>query len=675
MLNAAQFSAAKNSAETKMLQSLVFDENKVRKGYSAFKNDAKEVTDIFNEPWLRTEYDTSVRQAVTGEQFRRYRDDKDIYPYWRYLRTISLHPRDEHLKLVGNVYRIGDPEGDRVAPPDGFNCLPAGSLVLTPKGWIEIQDILPNQAIIGGSGNECNVSFVHKNMFDGSLVNIFSKYGSVLYTDNHRVLTTKGWVRSDAINKYDILINVRKEGLNPAICYINNCYAFGCNKIMAFAIKWKARMIKGFDSYIKLWDKHINPVFSDIKIVNRVKRPEIIQNRLLVFSGVGPEINMRSWVCNVPLNSAMQGFQFNIFSKPGRSNFKFFRNSPKRGIRFFCFTKIVMGKFSSGLIKILACFLFPIICIYPLCLYAISGISNRYIKFLKYFRDNSIIGNSPTLIQFLKSDELNSVQFMKNFGDAAPLNKFDSFDMFLYTSWFHNAMQLVADIKIQKYSGFVYNLTVENDVSFITKIGIVHNCGCSTEQLSDMDMEENGYKARTSDEAREDLKDVNPQFRFNPADQGILPKESHSYFEALPNANDANGTLFNITESSGKNITGLSAKGLHNLVEQVHKWKVEYHSDVKGNITFQNNELYTNIIFNHKSFKNIQHNSAGFEQLADTVTDPDECWSSWKNSDEQTSTLRNYIKGNYVVKTQDGIIINAYLVDNVNRFRVGCLVG
>lgn len=320
MLNAAQFSAAKSDAESKMIQSLVFDDNHVRQGYSAFKADAKEVTDIFNETWLRVEYDTSVRQAVAAEQFRSYRADKDLYPFWRYLHTTSRNPNIEHLQLVGNVYRIGDPESDAVFPPGNWNC------------------------------------------------------------------------------------------------------------------------------------------------------------------------------------------------------------------------------------------------------------------------------------------------------------------------------------------------------------------SCGSEQLSGMDMDEGGLSARTNEEAKADLdNEVNPQFRFNPADRGILPKESHTYFEILPNANAANGDLFNISGSS-KNQTGLAAKGLHNMVALVHQWKHDYHSDVKGTLTFQNKELYSNVIFNHKSFKAIQNNSAGFDQLADTVTNPDEVWSYWLDTNKQTITLRNYIKGNYVVKTQDGIITNAYLVDNVSRFRKGVII-
>lgn len=320
MLNAAQFSAAKNDAEVNMLiQASVFDENKVRKGYSEFKRDAKEITNIFNDTWLRTEYDTSVNQAVNAELFNRMKADADIYPYWEYERTISRNPRDEHLILVGNVYRIGDPDGDRCHPQNGWNC------------------------------------------------------------------------------------------------------------------------------------------------------------------------------------------------------------------------------------------------------------------------------------------------------------------------------------------------------------------GCGSRTLSDMEVEERGLKILSNDEAKETLKDVNQQFRFNSSIQGILPKEGHSYFEALPNANAANGELFNITGSSAQK-TKLGANGLHNMLHILHNWRHDHHSTIKGVITFQNSDLYTNIVFNQKSFKAIQNNSAGFELLADTVTKPNEVWSLWSDVEEQTDTKRIYIRDNYCVQTYNGTVINAYLVDDVNRFRHGCLI-
>lgn len=198
------------------------------------------------------------------------------------------------------------------------------------------------------------------------------------------------------------------------------------------------------------------------------------------------------------------------------------------------------------------------------------------------------------------------------------------------------------------------------------------NCGCGTEQVSDMEVDEDGIKVRTAEESAVDLKEVSPQFRFNPADQGILPKESHSYFEAMPNANSGDGDLFNIS-GSAKNSTKLKARGMHNMLEQMNDWKHEYHSTV-NTITFQNKSLLSNVVYNHKSFINIGKNPAGFEQLASTIMSPDEVWSQWTDETEQLNTLRTYIKGNYCVFTRNGTIVNAYLVDDVHGYRTGVIL-
>lgn len=122
MLNSFQFSAAKNAAECSLLQAALFDEDKNRKGFSEFKSDAKAITDVVQETWLRTEYDLAVKNTVQGELFNQMVDDKDLYPYWVYLQTDSAHPREDHLELVDRVFKIGDPDGDACFPSNGFNC-------------------------------------------------------------------------------------------------------------------------------------------------------------------------------------------------------------------------------------------------------------------------------------------------------------------------------------------------------------------------------------------------------------------------------------------------------------------------------------------------------------------------------------------------------------------------
>jgi hypothetical protein len=113
---------------------------------------------------------------------------------------------------------------------------------------------------------------------------------------------------------------------------------------------------------------------------------------------------------------------------------------------------------------------------------------------------------------------------------------------------------------------------------------------------------------------------------------------------------------------------------LHKFIEAWHIWQHEYHSDSLGNVVFQNQKLLTNIRFTNKSFHVIRNNLKGFENLPDTVMNPDECWSYWKDPHKQTDVYRNYIKGQYVVSTLNGEIQNGYLVDNISKYRKGVIV-
>lgn len=148
MLNAVQFSAAKTAAEGKLMQSQLFDEKNTIKSYPKFKKDAEEVTKISKTTWLRTEYETARRQAIAGDQFSRMQDDADLYPYWIYKGMMDDREREEHVELEDTVYRIGDPEGDIMYPPNGDNCRCEGEsaddqdlaekgLSVTPAGEIK----------------------------------------------------------------------------------------------------------------------------------------------------------------------------------------------------------------------------------------------------------------------------------------------------------------------------------------------------------------------------------------------------------------------------------------------------------------------------------------------------------------------------------------------------------
>jgi SPP1 gp7 family putative phage head morphogenesis protein len=118
MLNSYQFSAAKDIAETKSMQSLVYEAS----SFKDFKEKASEITNINNDQWLRVEMDACKRGTVQGEAFRQAESDKDLYPYWAYKTEDDGNVRPEHAALEGIVFMIGDPEGDACWPPVDWNC-------------------------------------------------------------------------------------------------------------------------------------------------------------------------------------------------------------------------------------------------------------------------------------------------------------------------------------------------------------------------------------------------------------------------------------------------------------------------------------------------------------------------------------------------------------------------
>jgi SPP1 gp7 family putative phage head morphogenesis protein len=207
------------------------------------------------------------------------------------------------------------------------------------------------------------------------------------------------------------------------------------------------------------------------------------------------------------------------------------------------------------------------------------------------------------------------------------------------------------------------------------------NCRCIGEPTDGQYLDENKLTPQTGAQARQLLEDnVDEQFRYNPAVQGPMPNK-HSYFQTLPNANGGNAELFNRPTPSkdGPELTGLGAKGMVHLLNIVHDWKQEYHTDGHGDIIFQNEGTLANVTLPAAAIHLISKHSAGFENIPDTIEHPDEIWSRWEDANQQRVVMRTYIlfgKTSYVVSTRDGIIIDAAACSNgaLNKFRKGILL-
>lgn len=211
------------------------------------------------------------------------------------------------------------------------------------------------------------------------------------------------------------------------------------------------------------------------------------------------------------------------------------------------------------------------------------------------------------------------------------------------------------------------------------------NCRCEGDSIDGDEVDDKGYSVNSNAQAKGFLdSDVDEQFRFNPADQGMLPKTG-SYFDVMANANKGDAKLFGLDNIySDDQLEGLGSrfhfavKGLHAIIETVNGWRDKYHVDAKYNIVFQNEELLTNVRFNNNSLHAIQKHSRGFENIPDTIADPDEVWQFWQSDESQKVVCRNYIKYGstcYIVQVINGYVSDAFAVSKLqaNKYRKGVI--
>jgi len=117
-INLFHFSAAKTLTEVQKLNELWRQST----SFNDFKTKAEGVTRVFNQNWLRTEYDTAYHVAESSANFYRLKSQSNIYSHWEYRTVGDEKVREEHRALNGVVLKHDDKYWDKIFPPNGWNC-------------------------------------------------------------------------------------------------------------------------------------------------------------------------------------------------------------------------------------------------------------------------------------------------------------------------------------------------------------------------------------------------------------------------------------------------------------------------------------------------------------------------------------------------------------------------
>ena len=119
--NLYAFSAAKSYAEMKTLRDLVFDGTQIR-AFTEFRKDALNIYGIYNENWLKSEFEAVKKGTIAAKKWQQIQRDKDIYPYLMYKTKGDNRVREEHRKLDGMIFHVDNPIWDILYPPNGWGC-------------------------------------------------------------------------------------------------------------------------------------------------------------------------------------------------------------------------------------------------------------------------------------------------------------------------------------------------------------------------------------------------------------------------------------------------------------------------------------------------------------------------------------------------------------------------
>lgn len=108
-------------------QKQVYELNQIIKdpdvdSFGKFFERARKVFPNYKRTWAQTEWEQAHSVSQASARYRRYMDNIDIAPFWRYKTVEDERVRPEHKALHNKVFRKDDPNSWMFIAPNGYRC-------------------------------------------------------------------------------------------------------------------------------------------------------------------------------------------------------------------------------------------------------------------------------------------------------------------------------------------------------------------------------------------------------------------------------------------------------------------------------------------------------------------------------------------------------------------------
>lgn len=115
------FSAAKQYSQVREMSQFINIAGQ-QSTFGEFKKLADKVFSTYNKTYLKTEYNTAIKQSESAKQWTLFEDEKESLPMLRFHTQGDARVRDEHAILNGITKPVVDPFWNTMIPPLAWNC-------------------------------------------------------------------------------------------------------------------------------------------------------------------------------------------------------------------------------------------------------------------------------------------------------------------------------------------------------------------------------------------------------------------------------------------------------------------------------------------------------------------------------------------------------------------------